>query len=492
MPETQDFPWTHDQYQRYAVLKGFLEVFYSGENIRVLDVGGASPDREGKQHWLPIKKIWAGASYALDKTFCREEDFIQAEGTQLPFKKDSFNVVSALDVLEHIPRSQREVFLKELCRISRDIIAVSFPFKNKSIEYVDDILFHQIKKLYRAEHFQLKEHRDLGLPDVKKTGDILRSLARSGAGFYYGSLKNWLLLQSLKNGFLLKEGSAEIHSILDRFFLTQTSKHESKAPYSRHFWFFSKKMSQADLSKGVGVLRRNLKSLKVPQISLNELIPFNRRITRLVYPESVSAVIVSPGNLRNLEECLQHVLTQRVEFDLEVAVWDLSNTQEIKHKLEASFSGVRHITSAPGDTMKDAFFRMALMLRGQYFLFIAEDVDLPSTSVQTFYNRLRDVEEHSLLTPGVIKREGQKQVGFWETRPEKKILRGRDIRGDSISSGPGIHWLWSEVLFFKREALLERSWRYKILSRENIFLWGSEKNVLRILYLDDFVVSKIN
>lgn len=494
MPETKDFPWTHDQYQRYAILMGFLEVFYSRKKVRLLDVGGLSPDRLGKKQWLPIKKIWRGSSYVLDKIFSPHQDFIQGEGTQLPFKDNSFDVVSALDVLEHIPRDKRELFLQELGRIAKDSIMVSFPFKNRSIKNIDDLLFRQIKKLYRAEHLQLLEHKDFGLPGVKKTGEALKSMTKSGAGLYYGSLKNWLLLQSVKNCFLFKEGSAEINSILDRFFLTNAAKSEIRSPYSRHFWFFSKKISQARLNQGMGVLRRKTRAMKIPQISLRELMVFNDLITRLVYPETVSAVIVSSGNAGNLEVCLRHVLTQRVEFNLDVSVWDLSHNPEIKQQVEISFPGVRYITIDPKCTLKDAFFRIALILRGQYFLFVTEDVSLPSISVQTFYDRLRDAGGYSLLTPKVIDRNGQKQVGFWETRPEKKILRGQDLRAHGISAAsdsPAIHWMWSEVLFFKREGLFERSWTLRALSRENIFLWGCEKNALPVHDLNGFVVSKI-
>ena len=126
MTENKDFPWTHDQFQRYAVLKEFLDVFHAGEEICVLDVGGVSFDRVGKRQWLPIKQIRAISSYAVDKVFCLEQDFIQAEGTRLPFRSESFDVVSALDVLEHIPPPSRADFLKELRRVSRDNIVVCF------------------------------------------------------------------------------------------------------------------------------------------------------------------------------------------------------------------------------------------------------------------------------------------------------------------------------------------------------------------------------
>ena len=452
VPETKDIPWTHDQFQRYAVLKEFFNVFHAGKEIFVLDVGGVSFDRVGKRQWLPIKQIQTGSSYAVDKIFCREQDFIQAEGTRLPFKSDSFDVVSALDVLEHIPPPSRADFLKELCRVSRDKIVVSFPYHDKNIQNTENVLFHQIRTLYKIEHLQLKEHKEYGLPDGEATAEELRSEARSVAGFKYGSLKTWLLLQSIKNCFMFKEQTCDIHSILDRCFLTLSLKHESQAPFARQFWFCSLKQGQAKLDKNIKLLQKKLKSIKVPAFSMDELIELNHMLTRLFFPEAVSAVIVSSGDVKCLEENLRRVMTQRVGFDLEIAVWDLSCSRKMSDKLKADYPGVRYISAGSQDALKDMILKIALLLKGQYFLFVWEEIDLPPMSVQTFYDRLHNARDCSLLTPGTC----------------------------------------SEVLFMRRGALAERDWRDPALSKENIFCWESRHETLRILHLDDFMVGRIH
>jgi hypothetical protein len=466
--ENKDFPWTHDQFQRYAVLKEFLDVFHAGEEICVLDVGGVSFDRVGKRQWLPIKQIQAMSSYAVDKIFCSEKDFIQAEGTRLPFRSESFDVVSAMDVLEHIPPPSRADFLKELCRVSRDKIVVSFPYHDKNIQNTESVLFDQIRTLYNIEHLQLKEHKAYGLPAEEAAARELRSEARSVAGFKYGSLKTWILLQSLKNCFMFKEQTCGIHSILDRCLLTLSLKQESQAPLARQFWFCSMRQDQAALDKNVKLLQRKLKSIKVPAFSMEELVELNHMLTRLFFPEAVSAVIVSSGDVKCLEENLRRVMTQRVQFDLEIAVWDLSCNQKVNDKLKADYPGVRYISASSRDTLKDMILKIALLLKGQYFLFVWEEIDLPPMTVQTFYDRLHNARDCSLLTPEVAS-------------PEEKTQDG---------TGEGQR-ACSEVLFMRRGVLAERDWQDPALSKENIFCWENRHNKPQVLHLDDFVVNRI-
>jgi hypothetical protein len=280
------------------------------------------------------------------------------------------------------------------------------------------------------------------------------------AGFKYGSLKTWILLQSIKNCFMFKEQTCDIHSILDRCFLTLSLKHESQAPFARQFWFCSLKQGQAKLDKKVKLLQKKLESIKVPAFSMDELIELNHMLTRLFFPEAVSAVIVSSGDVKCLEENLRRVMTQRVGFDLEIAVWDLSCSRKMRDKLKEDYPGVRYISASSQDALKDVILKIALLLKGQYFLFVWEEIDLPPMSVQTFYDRLHNARDCSLLTP---------EVG------------SRDRQGAR-----------SEVLFMRRGALAERDWRDPVLSKENIFCWEGRQKALRILHLDDFVVGRIH
>jgi hypothetical protein len=49
------------------------------------------------------------------------------DATDLPFEDNSFKVVTALEVLEHIPKT--EVALREICRVSSEFVVISVPSK---------------------------------------------------------------------------------------------------------------------------------------------------------------------------------------------------------------------------------------------------------------------------------------------------------------------------------------------------------------------------
>ena len=275
-----DFPWTYDQYQRYSVLKEFFEVFYTGKDIQVLDVGGVSPDRDGKHLWLPLKSIFSGESIIVDTIYCKDNNFIQANGRNLPFENNSFDVVSALDVFEHIPEKGRENFIKELARVSKGSLFLSAPFNEKSIEQIEGLVFDQIKKLYGLKHLQLLEHKRCGLPDVETTNQTLSKFFTAGESLSYGSLYNWLFNQTIKNCFLFKKNSKKIHYFLDKWIIYETNLSEFDPPFSHHFWMYSKDISKEDLRDGVSSIKINLKNKESIKTSLSDLVEFNQEIVR--------------------------------------------------------------------------------------------------------------------------------------------------------------------------------------------------------------------
>jgi len=68
------------------------------------------------------------------------DDVILADATCLPFRKSSFQIVLACDVIEHIEKSKGKVFLKELERICNGRIILTtpngtFPFSLESYPY---------------------------------------------------------------------------------------------------------------------------------------------------------------------------------------------------------------------------------------------------------------------------------------------------------------------------------------------------------------------
>ncbi|RPI92151.1 MAG: class I SAM-dependent methyltransferase, partial [Spirochaetales bacterium] len=178
------FPWTYDQLQRYAVLRLLVEELE--RPLRVLDVGGAAADRVGTGFWLPAAEILAGTGADItvaDVSDCRLPGFIKASGTDLPFADASFDVVSAFDVLEHVPKAERPAFLAELGRIASRAVLVSCPTKSPGVERAEALLNAEILRQYGIEHGMLVEHRTFGLPIEEDVGAALEGAGLTAVSF---------------------------------------------------------------------------------------------------------------------------------------------------------------------------------------------------------------------------------------------------------------------------------------------------------------------
>lgn len=516
-----EFPWTYDQYQRYAVLKEFLEIFYSGKKIKVLDVGGLSPDREGRNFWLPIKHIHTGESYTVDLTFHTEKDYIQGNGEFLPFKNKSFDVVTAMDAVEHIAQENRPQFLAELCRVSRGSILLSAPFQDKNIIQAEKLLSNQIQTLYDVQQQQLQEHAEHGLPQIEALSQMLDPLTQSNTGFSYGSLQTWIFNQTIKNCFIIGKNVGKIQSLLDRWMTSQFMPSEFDAPFSRHFWIGSKVLTQEDLEEGVGrvkgLLRRSaprndMRSPrhKVPRddmgtprfarddmratrdditFDLSDMENLNREILDFFSREYVSALVISSGETNNLLLCLEHLLTQKVDFELEVFIWEIKGSMVDKEQIKSRFPGVKFLKTEQTKKFANTLLDALSELKGSRILLLSENILLSPDSVQTFYDRLRHSKECGLLIPQVFDESGKGYV--WSgSNPLIKIGAGRILKlaGKGKKENPA--WIFSECLFFNRKALSGRKIKNRRLNKRNLFLWEKERGGEDILYVPELVVHR--
>jgi hypothetical protein len=495
----EEFPWTFDQFQRYAVLGSVLDVFFRGKTPGHLDVGGAAPTRDGKTYWFPALRISSENTKIVDLAPCVGEGFIRGDARALPFPDGFFDLVSALDIIEHIPKEGRIEAIDEFSRVTRDMVFLSSPFKDDDIELVEALLFSQIKELFGIEHVQLKEHKTQGLPAVGEVNRELETRGLEGAGFSYGSLENVLFFQSLKNCLMYKENWETIHSCIDQFLYRLASPLEFSGPYSRHFWVYSKLRSREEMHEGLQMLKETLHRRRCGDSLFSLLKDFNRDLTRVFYPESVSALVVTTGKGKSLENCLRHILTQEVQFDLEVCVWDIRNLPEIKREVESSFPGVKYFGAEGKKTTREELLEIAFLLKGDYFLFLYENVLLPKDSVQSFFKNSKERGGDVLLTPQILVQNSQlppdtqeknEEVMFWNKKPRKKILKKNYPQAESYDPHRS-YWVWSPCLFISRRLLLKKEEDKKVLSRENIFLWGNEKDPLRIVFLDDFDVHYV-
>ena len=141
----------YDVYCRHIMVARLI-----GSSSAVLDVGGSLKE---------LEKFTAGV-----KVFTTDVvggDVIY-NGKNLPFKTNSVDAVVSIDTIEHIPKSVREDFVRELGRVAKNKLIIAAPMGTKlHIEAEKSILARQKAKSKKQDKY-LTEHVSRGLPQLKE------------------------------------------------------------------------------------------------------------------------------------------------------------------------------------------------------------------------------------------------------------------------------------------------------------------------------------
>jgi hypothetical protein len=137
-----------DTWERHLVV-GAL----AGRPRTVLDVGGL---RGQLADFLP------GAS-VISANITAPTDVLIDSGP-LPFKDRSFDVVTSLDTLEHVPRPDRPGFVAELVRVASRKLVLCCPLGTPEHVAAEREVQEWYRVLTGDDHPWLAEHIELGLP----------------------------------------------------------------------------------------------------------------------------------------------------------------------------------------------------------------------------------------------------------------------------------------------------------------------------------------
>jgi glycosyltransferase involved in cell wall biosynthesis len=170
-----------DIYQRYAFLAELVEAVFNpsqgglqsppAEPCRVLDVG-SGPARL-LEAFLPN---WCEVVRADVSTF-DDPDIIQIDpDASLPFPDLSFDIVLALDVLEHVPKGRRPALIAESQRVSSRSVIIGGPLQAPET-VAAELAFADLARTVSGRDLEfLAEHARFGLPDRR---DLLASFEGS-------------------------------------------------------------------------------------------------------------------------------------------------------------------------------------------------------------------------------------------------------------------------------------------------------------------------
>jgi chromosome segregation ATPase len=236
-----------DLYERYSIAASFVQAFRKSPNVSVLDVGGHS------------SVLWPGfeslvSAFIPDaQTFVTDlhrepglNNYAVASGTQLPFKDGSFDFVLAQDTLEHVPPGDRERFVKELLRVSREIVLLSFPFLTPLNSACDSLVYRYIKARKNVELPALREHLELGLPDLATITEWLHRAGLRFSTWTHGNTLVWLQMMLAQNH-LWTQGVPELEQELNSAFNVQFAAGDYAEPCYRSFVLIAKSRSTDEL-----------------------------------------------------------------------------------------------------------------------------------------------------------------------------------------------------------------------------------------------------
>jgi len=158
----------YDVYERHKAVGDLIL-----KNETVLDIGGEL--NHLSQFCHPAKIVVANLTGG--------DVIIQKE--KLPFAKNSFDVVSSIDVLEHIPKEDRQEFVKKLTDIAAKRVILSFPIGTTGHVKYEKEIQSWLQKIGANVSF-LKEHIKYGLPTIDEISKISKN--QESRIFYSGNL----------------------------------------------------------------------------------------------------------------------------------------------------------------------------------------------------------------------------------------------------------------------------------------------------------------
>ncbi len=123
---------------------------------------------------------------------------ILADGRELPLKDNSFDVVTSIDVIEHMSKKDRKKFIQELLRVARKRVIVSAPLGTKQHIEAEKKLFSLLQQKGIKSDF-LEEHLKKGLPAFSELKNYIQ--AHSCKFFYSGDyrLNRFLTMMDIKS-----------------------------------------------------------------------------------------------------------------------------------------------------------------------------------------------------------------------------------------------------------------------------------------------------
>lgn len=229
-----------DQYQRYKTAQIIINEIKKNlglSKLRILEVG--SSNLKNLEYFLPEDDIFQSDIEPL-KNGNKQKNFFVADATNMPEIADNtFDLVIAMDVYEHIPNSKREFFLNEINRVASIGVLLCFPYfsiQNQGAEKRAN-QFYQL--MYGKSHRWLSEHLENGLPTIDELKNYLTMNNYNYELFYHGDIFLWEELIKVLFYSYLENNIEAYRNELDEIYKDFIYYHDVSQYTYRVFLFFS-------------------------------------------------------------------------------------------------------------------------------------------------------------------------------------------------------------------------------------------------------------
>ena len=306
----------------------------------------------------------------------------------------------------------------------------------------------------------------------------------AGSGVGFGSLSDMLLFHYVRNDFLLRRRSGRVLEALDRFLAARGAASIHEKPFARMLWVYGRNMPQADLDGLLqGILKRPAGADPgwIESLSAGDLAA---KMAAYHAGPSVSALVALPSGPKRLASCLDHLLSQEVDFDFEVCVWDPDENPDVRRLLSGSYPGVRVFGSAAEGATAGSFLKAVTTLRGAWTLLVSDRAQLPREVSTRLLESAGETGDGSVIAPRNVYRRYFNAVWIGGRWTPGRLLAGRIPRPSRHVPKPAAAaWLYSECLFFERSLIFSRRFPSGRLGRRDVFLWRASGRGVRPEYL---------
>lgn len=170
------YSWRINQWKRYACVARTIKAL-DEQPLTVLDVGG---EKGVIKEFLSLRKyrlcVLDIDAEALKQIRSSRLMVITGDGSHLPFKDGSFDVVISIDSLEHVPDSKKPDYCCELKRVAKKYVIIHCPADSSNGKFrgttCDTKFLQWYQQRFEKDELNIVQHLNSGLPKVEELAKL--------------------------------------------------------------------------------------------------------------------------------------------------------------------------------------------------------------------------------------------------------------------------------------------------------------------------------